>query len=465
MGSSDDFLTDHVDYLGGDGPRVAVYIRTSKKGQSQFSIGGQTDDVNSLIKERKPSIIYWFFDEGKSSKSDRDFDKLKINKILSLKRAGEVDELWVSIFDRMGRVSRPMAHFYLDFSEEGGIIRTTERVYGRDDLADFVRDADAAEKANKIRVKAVKNGTIRSFRLKHWNKRGTPLGYVRKDKWLQKRPEFDPWGKKMIAIFHETKCLQIVCDRLANCGGLLDKPLTRKQARSFFSDRLYIGMPERFGVPVPDEALWFYDEKTRQTNLEILAEIDQKWKPKRMGPIEKLAISKPMTLLQMLEDHEIELTHVGCGGKVRKNGTTTDEGPEQQLLSCKKCPTWWRLPPLRYEQSKDKTENSMGGLNFETKSSLINMRNTLKRDVSSVPMHDKLAKSQIPVSQANYQSIDRDLLGQPVNKSLGNQEKKEFLKQNGTKANQITKKHQSCGREESERFSDELDKNKTMDDF
>ena len=185
-GFRDNFLTDHIEFLGGIGPKVAAYFRTSKKGQSQFSIGGQTDDVKDLIDKIKPSIIYWFFDEGKSSKSDKDFDKLKINsKILSLKRADKVDELWVSIFDRMGRVSRPMAHFYLDFSEEGGIIRTTERPYTRDDLADFVRDADAAEKANKIRVKAVKNGTLRSWRQKHWNKRGTPLGYVRRDKWLQ----------------------------------------------------------------------------------------------------------------------------------------------------------------------------------------------------------------------------------------------------------------------------------------
>ena len=278
----------------------------------------------------------------------------------------------------------------------------------------------------------------------------------------KKRPEFVSWGEKMINIFHETRSLQPVCDRLGNCGGLLDEPLTRKQARRFFSDPLYTGMPERYGVPVPDEDLIFYDEKTRQKNLEILAEIDKKWKPKRMGPIEKYAISKPMTLLKMLEEHEIELTHVGCGGKVRKNGTTTDEGIEQQLLSCKKCPTWWRFPPIKNEQSKNHPENSMGGLKFESKSSLMN--------VPSVPVHKKTPESETPVSQTNSQIFQRDLLGQPIKDSLCCQEKQRFQKHNGKATNQITKNLQSCGLvsqtiEEAMKFTAELDKNKTLNDF
>ena len=175
--SCDDLLTDHVETLGGNGPKVAVYIRISKKGQSDFSIGGQDDEINSWKEKFQPSKIYWFFDKGKSSKSEKDFDKLKMKDIIKLKTTDEVTELWVSIFDRMGRVSRRLSRFYLDFSENGGIIRTSEKFYGRENLVDFVHDADEAEKANKNRVKAVKIGTIRSFKLKHWNKGKPPKWY------------------------------------------------------------------------------------------------------------------------------------------------------------------------------------------------------------------------------------------------------------------------------------------------
>lgn len=347
---SKDGIADYVEVLGGVGPKVAAYIRISKKGQSDYSMDGQSDVINDLKEKVKPSKIYWFYDYGKSSKSDKDFDKLKLKRILKLKLSGEVDELWVFGVDRMGRVSRRLAYFYLEFSDSGGIIRTPERVFGRDDLLEFVREADVAEKANRNRVKAVIAGTVRSFKLKHWNKKGPPLGCAPKDKWLQKRPEFDIWIKKVSIVFHETKCLQSICNRLGTFGGLLAKPLTPKQAKRFLTDPLYIGKPERYGVVVPDEDLVFIDEETRRKNLEILAQIKRKWRPKRIGPMEELAIYKPITYLQTVQIWEWH--HRTCGGLVRKNGTTKDEGIWQQLYSCNTCGDGWRLPLLNNDSSR-----------------------------------------------------------------------------------------------------------------
>ena len=48
---------DHVEILGGNGPKVAAYIRISKKGQSEFSLDAQCDEINKLREKFKPSKI------------------------------------------------------------------------------------------------------------------------------------------------------------------------------------------------------------------------------------------------------------------------------------------------------------------------------------------------------------------------------------------------------------------------
>ena len=472
-GSSDDQPKDYVERLGGNGPKVAAYLRKSVKGQSQFSIGGQIDEINAMKEKIKPSVIYWFFDDGKSSKSEKDFDKLKINDILNMRRAADVDELWVAIFDRMGRVSRRLAHLYLEFTETGGLFRTPERVYGRDDLVDFVSDADEAEKANRIRVKHVRNGTIRSFKLKHWNIRGEPIGYMRKGKWLEKRPEFDPWIKKAIVIFHEIKCLETVCDQLGTFGGLLAKPLNTKQLRHLLSDLLYTGNPERFGVAVPDEALFFYDEKTRRKNLEILGEIKQKWKPKRIGPIERLAIYKPATCLQLLLE-VWESHHRNCGGLIRKTGTTQDHGIWQQLCSCKKCHDGWRVPTKNNDFSrnlgaKSGTENYMGALNFESALSTTQSHGKKKDKLSSVSVREKTVKSEMPVDQLKSQTFENDFQGHPVT-SRDHPGKQDFQNHAEKNINQIAGNQENSDvpdqvKRETPKFSAEFDKNKSLEDF
>lgn len=108
----------------------------------------------------------------------------------------------------------------------------------------------------------------------------------------------------------------------------------------------------------------------------------------------------------------------------------------------------------------------MGGLNFENESSPINKRINEKSNGSSIPMREKLAKSETPADQASSPTMERYLLSQPVN-SLGRQEKQESRKSDVKNTNQITKKQQSCGipRQTREdimtKSTSELGKNKT----
>jgi len=394
---------DYVEDLGGAGPRVAVYLRQSKKKAGSFSIEAQRDAMNEMKDKYKPSRIYWFVDQ-RSSKSARDFDKLKINWILELRERKEVEELWIFLIDRMGRVFRKLVYFFLEFCDDGGIIRTPERAYGMEDLLDFVREADQSQKANEVRVKAVVSAKARGFRQKRWNKRAVPLGYTRKDHWLEKLPGFEQLIIEIYSLFLTTKNLRYVSKRLGTFGGLLAKALNPDRVRRVVSDPVYIGKPEHMGAVVIDPNLAFIDEETFRKSREILTKIQERYRPKRIGPLESLAISKPITFLQILEF--FELHHRGCGGLVVKNGTTNDEGLWQQLFKCNKCRDFWRLPPIKcgaYKGCGAAGKDSMGGLNFDN-SARLPLDKHIPRKASyesSTPKKKMLQKSENPLFKSN----------------------------------------------------------------
>lgn len=448
-------LIDSVEELGGDGPKVAAYLRVSKKTQVKgFSLEAQRDALNKLKSKLKPSKIFWFIDAGKSSKSPEDFDKLKISPISKLRETKEIQELWVFNVDRIGRVCRKLLYFFLEFCDDGGTIRTPDKAYNMEDLASiitYVLEAHTAEKANKNRCAAAVAGKARAFRQKRWNK-PVPLGY-RKDVWLQKRSNFEPLIKDIYQLFLTERNLESVRKRLKNFTELLTKPLTRSQIRRILSDPVYMGKPEHLGEVVIDTDLAFISEETFQKSLEILKKIQEKYKPQRMGPLEKLATSRPITFLQVLE--VFELHHRVCGGVVWKNGTTDDEGPWQQLLRCKKCKTFWRLPPIKTDKSKNQSgtfdRDSMGGLNYDNLPPQTLKKNNAKQrnDGTSKPTILSRPKSE-QSSSTNDKISGLDLLGHPINGSP------EFCKKKPKKSrqNSVKKTKRVC-----------QEKRKTLENF
>jgi len=436
---------DYVEDLGGDGPKVAAYLRRSTKKEKSFSLDAQRDALNKLKIEFKPSKIFWHIDDGKSSKSPEDFDKLKINDIQRLRERKEIQELWVFSVDRMGRVCRKLLFFFLEFCDDGGTIRTPDKAYNMKDLASivtFLLEAHTAENANKNRRNAMMAGKSRAFRQKRWNKRFVPLGYRREGTWLRKLPEYESLIKEIYRLFLLEKCLESVRKKLGNFPELLTKPLTCIQIRRILFDPVYAGMPEHMGEVVIDVDLAFVDETTYRKSLEILAKIQERSKPKRLGPYEKLAITEPITFLQSLTIFEWH--HRGsCGGLIWKNGTTRDEGPEQQLFQCKKCKKFWRLPPIKTDQSKRQEGNSMnfmGGLNFDRQWPLTRKKYPRKaNDPSSEPMGQQLPKSEEHSPSTNGQITGVDLMGHPVNDCPTGVKRKK-LKQNKREKNQQVSK-------------------------
>ena len=382
---------DFVEELGGDGPKVAAYLRVSKKKRDSYSLEFQYEAINKMKAQYQPSRIYWFIDDGKSSKSPKDFDKLKMNDISVLREKREIQELWVFLVNRMGRVCRKLLFFFLEFCDEGGVIRDSQKTYDLKDLGGiitFVIEAHSAEKANTDRATAATAGKARAFKLKRWNKKGgkkgeRPFGFAPFGEWLKKLPEYGPLINRLCQLLFETRNLKVVSDQLGTFGGLLAKPLSTSQIKRIATDPLYKGEPEHLGEVVIDSDLAFYDKDIRERNLEALAYIQKRWKPKRVGPLMQLAISKPTTFQQLLEDHEIEMRHTRCGGLVRLNGTTFDESIWQQLLSCKQCPKKWRLPPVK-NNSHPEEKNTMGGLNYDKGSNVTIEKEPKRRKIKRI---------------------------------------------------------------------------------
>jgi hypothetical protein len=141
-------LADSVEVRGGNGPSVVAYSRVSTPKQvKRFSLKAQHEALSKMRMSFRPSRIYWFSDPGKSSE---DFDKRKINAILKLKEDGKVQELWIMNIDRLGRDCRKLIYFFLQFCDEGGVLRTPDGEYSLADLAKlllFILKAHAAQEA------------------------------------------------------------------------------------------------------------------------------------------------------------------------------------------------------------------------------------------------------------------------------------------------------------------------------
>jgi DNA invertase Pin-like site-specific DNA recombinase len=359
----------YVQDLGGNGPRIAAYLRQSKKGESDLSMESQEDRLNEMIEKLKPSRIYWFKDPGMSSKSAKAFDKLRMKDILKLREEKKIDEFWAVRVDRMGRFSRRTVRFYLEFSEEGGIIRTPEKTFTEDDLNEFQREADISQKANEMRAKAVRDAKERSFKLKRWNKGGAnkkpPIGYqksaINQKIWLQKLPNYEPLIKKIYVLFINGESFASIARNIGTFNGLLDKPLTPTQVERILSDPLYMGKPRHMGATVIDPALAFVDEGTYQKSIQILSKRREKRKSKKV--LEKIVNEKPSLLQQLFSNSEFEIRHTRCGGKIWMNGPIYDEGIEQQILRCSRGDGYWRFPHKKAGKSELQT---MGGLNYDT---------------------------------------------------------------------------------------------------
>lgn len=338
-----------VEEFGGDGPRVAAYLRvsTSKQAKEGLSLEVQKERLEAMKEKHKPSKIYWFADPGVSGEN---FDKRKIKKIMELRERREIDELWVTHIDRIGRECEDSLFFFLRFCRDGGLIRTPERTYGTRDLADivlFAVESYVAESENKRRAERANASKIQNFKSKKWNK-PVPLGYRRSSNgWIEKIPEHEPIIKDIFGLFTEHKSYNKVVEEInSKYGAMLNKPLSRDIVKRVLCDPVYVGRPAFMGETVVDENLRYVSDAVFNA-CQALISNDSGNKnnlvQKKGNALAQLALDYDVSLLGFLED-VAELHHRGCGGILVKNGPRIDGSLIQQVYKCNKCGDQFRIP-------------------------------------------------------------------------------------------------------------------------
>ena len=343
-------FTDWVEELGGNGPKVAAYLRvsTGKQAKKGFSLDDQREQFEKLKAIRNPSRVYWFIDPGKSG---RDFDKRKLNAIMNLKERGEIDELWVADVDRLGRECRKLLLFFLNLCDEGVVIRTPEKEYDLKDLSRllmFTIEAWAAQQVNESRAKKAMAGKAQAFKQKHWNK-PVPIGYRKaKDGWLERIPDpnWEPLIKDGYTLFLRTRKIEPV-RRFINekYRGFLPKPLARHQIKRVLSDPIYMGKPQHLGVITEDPSLVYVDEKTFVEAQKVLECVHRGHSRKKRDALQDFVKEYGPGVLEFIPD--IAVLCPDCQGVMIKNGTVYVGGWTAHNYLCRKCGKQRRVPTKR----------------------------------------------------------------------------------------------------------------------
>jgi DNA invertase Pin-like site-specific DNA recombinase len=296
--------------------------------------------------ELKPSVVYWFVDAGVSG---QDFDKRKLKKILELREKKQVDELWVSHIDRIGRTCRKSLLFFLQFSEDDGVIRTPEKAFTTGELVDiliYTIESFGAESENKRRAERANASKIQNFKSRKWNK-PIPLGYVRSGDWIARGEEkYEPLIKEIFSTFlpHKnlSKTAKIINDKYV--GGVLNKPLKRSRLKHILSDPVYVGRPTLMGVTLIDESLRYIDDETFIECQKLLrTEVEEKRGLNKLSTIAQLALTYDLSLLDFIEQ-VVDFYHRGCGGRLVRNGSRFEGLLPQQAFRCNLCGSEFRIP-------------------------------------------------------------------------------------------------------------------------
>jgi len=334
-----------VEKLGESGPRVAAYLRVSTERQVHgLSLEVQKERLDKMKMELKPSIVYWFVDAGLSGE---DFDRRKLKRILELREKKQVDELWVTHIDRIGRTCRKSLLFFLQFSEDDGIIRTPEKSFTTKELVDiliYTIESFGAESENKRRAERANASKIQNFKCRKWNK-PIPLGYIRSGSWIAKEKKYEPLIKEIFSTFRHHKNISKTEKIINNnYGKILNKMLTRSRLKRILSDPVYVGRPTFMGVTVIDESLRYVDDETFYECQKLLRiEAEEKRELNKLSTIAQLALTYDISLLDFLEQ-VVDFYHKECGGKLVRNGPRFEGLIQQQAFRCNSCGSEFRIP-------------------------------------------------------------------------------------------------------------------------
>jgi DNA invertase Pin-like site-specific DNA recombinase len=340
-------IADYYREFGGEGNRVAYYLRVSTRKQARDgrSLDEQKAAMENLILREKPSVVYGYVDPGKSGV---EFDNRKVTEIVTLARNQLIDEFWVAYIDRIGRSLIDELEFICVLRRNNISIRTPEKCYDSNNLADFlilVIKCYMSEESNRKRKERANNSKRRNFIDKNWNKTAVPLGYKKNtDGWLTILEDWIPVIRDIYKYFNDGASYAGVSRKINTKNNLInDSSISSARVKSILTDPVYIGKPEHYGSVVDDSSLrlitddLFNQVKNRVTKLTTDRRVSNE-----VDPLKIIAERFDISLLEFLDN--IVFHHKKCGGELVKNGSRLVDGVQRQTFICKKCKEQFWIP-------------------------------------------------------------------------------------------------------------------------
>jgi len=366
-------VADYYKEFGGNGARIAYYLRVStvKQARDGRSIDAQRDAMEDLVAREKPSIVYGYSDPGKSG---TEFDNRKIMDVEALVKSGLIDEFWVSYIDRIGRDLLKLISFLCVLGDHDVVIRTPEKVYSSDRLPDlvmFILESYMSEKSNIERKERANNSKRKNFMDKKWNKTAVPLGYCKTTSgWLSVKEEWIPIINDVFKYFLKGESYAGISRRInKKYRDILEKTFSSYRVKSILQDPVYVGKPKHYGSMVDDSTLQMVSidiYQQSQKRLEVLNRRHQMSKNK--NPLKELVERYDITSLDFL--NKICLQHKDCGGKLVKNGSRVFDGVIRQTFLCKNCGEQFWVPNQTeiediqaHHKKKERTINPLRKIN------------------------------------------------------------------------------------------------------
>lgn len=308
--------------LGGDGPRLVLYIRVSSSKQAKgLSPEVQEQELLKLAKSLNPSHIYVFFDYAKTGTEST---RRKTGVIIRLQKAGMVDELVVRHVDRAGREVWDLSDLCMPFIKKGGKVRTLKRVYehNADDYAALSSEFVTAEKQSIHNTETMRSSKEASFLGGNWNHRYVPPGYRKKagTKWIEKDPVWQDIMEIILKTFLDTHSFADVIMKVAREFKIIIK---RDRLCNLLNNPVIYGRPRMMGAVKVDESLRYFTDEIEPKLTAILAEIELRHEKKADGIFAKMMAEDYTTLgplLRKAHEHSLE-----CGCHFVLNGTLADD--------------------------------------------------------------------------------------------------------------------------------------------
>lgn len=329
---------DYHIHIGGNGPRLILYIRVSSSKQARgVSPEAQEEELLALAKKLNPSEIYVVFDYAKTG---TEFSHRKTGGITRLQKAGLVDQIMVRHISRAGRESWDTNAFLADFIRRGGAVTTLAKTYRRtpEDFDALMSEIARAERENIEKSEAMRGSKEKLFMEGNWNHSQIPPGYrnISGTKKIEKDPKWSDdtvcQGGAMLLYINTFLATHSLNKAIGAVPRELQKDLKRDRGMNLLHNPILFGRPKMMKAVRIDESLRYLPDEVEPQLASIFAEFGTRYQDKGDKLFAEMVAEDHDALgpfLMRAHEHSME-----CNTYFTLNGTYADEDGVHLNLKC-----------------------------------------------------------------------------------------------------------------------------------